>query len=48
MKYINDILMQLIIDRIITDRKISVIVEQYYLEMGIVYDIYVDIESVND
>jgi hypothetical protein len=48
MKYINDILMQLISDKIITDRKISVIVEQYYLEMGIVYDIYDDIESVND
>ena len=48
MKYINDILVQLISDRIITDRKISVIVEQYYLEMGIVYDIYDDIDSIND
>jgi hypothetical protein len=48
MKYINDILMQLITDKIITDRRISSIVNQYYLEMGIVYDIYDDIESVND
>jgi hypothetical protein len=33
MKYINNILVKLISDKIITDRKISVIVEQYYLEM---------------
>ena len=48
MKYINNILMQLISDKIITEKRISVIVEQYYLEMGIVYDIYDDIESIND
>lgn len=48
MKYINDILIQLISDKIITNRRISVIVEQHYLEMGIIYDIYDDIESVND
>jgi hypothetical protein len=48
MKYINNILMQLVSDKIITDKRISVIVEQYYSEMGLVYDIYDDIESVND
>lgn len=48
MKYMNNILIDLINDKILTEKRISVIVEQYYLEMGVVYDIYDDIEKIND
>lgn len=48
MRYINDILIQLITDKILTEKKISVIVTQFYMENGVINDIYDDIENIND
>lgn len=49
MRYINDgILIELLNNKILTERKISVIVTQFYMEIGVINDIYDNVESVND